>query len=185
MDWIVSADKDIAGNKDQLQARRSYISEVTGSKASNWESFSISRKLSNNFLRCTSLEGVDGVMITAHTHYIYLLSTLKWIAEKPLLIANACVWEVGSDKRLLSFLQKVNPDIELRFAKQSLLFDSKYVPRQYVDLTDVGAFGFKTSRSERDLFRYCSQIGFRPALEKAFHQVCPTPPPVSPEVQMQ
>lgn len=182
MDWIVSTDKDIAGNRNQLQARRSYISEVTGSKASDWEGFSVNGKLANNFLRCTSLEGVDGVVITAHIHDVYWLSTLGWIAGKPLLVANTCVWEVGNDKRLLSFLQKVNPEIELRFAKQKVLFTREFAPRQYADLTDAGAFGFRTSLSDRDLYRYCSKVGFRPALEKAFHQVCPMSRPASEEV---
>lgn len=182
MDWIVSTDKEIAGDKAQLHARRTYISEVTGTKASDWEGFSISGKLPNDFWRCTSLEGVNGVMITAHTPDIYRLSMLEWIAEKPLLVANTCVWTVGNDKQLLSFLQKGNPEIELRFAKQEVLFTQELFPRQYVDLTDVGTFGFRTSRSERELFRCYSQIGLRPALEKAFHRVCPTPLPASTEV---
>lgn len=170
MDWIVSSDKEIAGNSDELEARKAYISRVTGAKASNWESFPIAKSQPSKFLLCTSSEGIDGAIITAHINDVIRLSTLNRIAQKPLLVANSCMVASEIGERLFSFLQRVNPDIELRFANQKLQAPMRN-PLLSVELTDVGTFGFKTSSSERDLFRYCFQEGFLPALKKAFSYV--------------
>ena len=66
MRWIVSAGVDIAVNPAQLQARKEYIEEVTGSLVSTWLPMRINNQLSKEFVCCVSNDGIDGTFITAH-----------------------------------------------------------------------------------------------------------------------
>lgn len=172
MDWIVGIDKEIAGNREQLQARKEYIRQVTGANVSKWETIA-GNGLLHGFVICTSLDGVDGTVVTAHIYDVWWLAGLDWVFKKPLLVANTCVWQVGNDKKLLAQLQEKNPEIELRFAKQEIQFNPQASSvRLHVKLSNVGTFGFCTSKSERELFEDSFQFEFRPALERAFPRVC-------------
>jgi len=172
VDWIVSAGKDIAVDGNQLQSRRAYIHDVTNAEVGNWHYIHVNGKECRDFLRCVSSEGVDGTFITAHIYSVFWLCTLKGIADRQLVVANTCVWTPLAHKRLLLNMMKINPTVELRFAKQALSIESDWSIRQSVELRNMGTFGFQSSRSERELFRN-RRDGFRPAIEKAFERVSP------------
>lgn len=76
MKWIVSTDKDIAVDTDQLLARHSYIEDVSSAPVSEWNYIRINGTVSKNFLCCTSCDNVNGAFITAHIGQVALLLCL-------------------------------------------------------------------------------------------------------------
>lgn len=172
MRWIVSSEIDIAVDQDQLQARKAYIEQVTGSKVSAWHPMRINHQLSKEFVCCVSDDGIDGTFITAHIGQVYRLCELREIAEGEFVVANTCIWEHLAHKTLLRSLMCRNKDIRLWFAKQELSLDHCGIFRQSTTLTNVGDFGLQTSFSERELYRHRKK-GLLCAIQKSFDLVSP------------
>lgn len=172
MKWIIGAGKDIIQNTEQLSARSRYIGKVTGVDVTPWRNLSI--KNSNlKFLICTSLDERNGSFITAHIYDIILLSITELLANNEFVVANTCIWDQLSDKKVLSNLMISNPQVRLWFAKQELsIIGKEHELRESNLLSLVGNFGFLTSKSERMLFANRKK-GFIQALGMAFEPVSP------------
>jgi len=170
--WIVSADRTIVADKVQLDARKSYIEEVTFASVSEWSSFRIGKVDLLRFYYCSSEDEVDGTFITAHCNQVQALCTLPEIAKGQFVVANTCVWERLSQKKDLAQLMLYNRNIRLWFAHQELSLDSHRTFRHSTTLIDIGKFGFPTSLSERELYWYRKE-GILQAIEKSFQSVSP------------
>ncbi len=172
MDWIISNDKEITIDSDQLDARRRFIATITGTSTTPWRIPIVNRTLYRNYRYCQSDDGVSGVFITAHIGQVMQLCTLPQIANTGMVVANTCIWDNSIPKYLLQRLKNLNHDAELWFAKQELCFDDKNTLHQSTVLADFGRFGFQSSVSERDLFRY-RHLGLQKAIEKSFERISP------------
>lgn len=171
MKWLVSASSDIIANKEELNARREYIREVTGVTPSPWTRLYNERgKLC--FYICTTKDKLKGLFVTGHIGEIVALSNSNTILNKEFMVANTCMWEQLKDKDILYTMMRQNPKIKLWFARQALSVEYQYSLRPVNILSDVGNFGFSTSKSERILF-VNRKKGFMSALEKAFDKVSP------------
>ena len=167
MRWIVSTNPDITGDEAALQARRDFIREVTMAEVSKWKQLCVNSKL---FLVCTSNDGINGTFITAHAHEALLLRTRAEIVRGEFIVANTCAVREGGDQDLLWTLKRKNPQIDLYYAKQDPPEEDSTRPSRSVEINDLGTFGFRTSLSERKLFRARKQ-GFVPAIQTAFERV--------------
>lgn len=172
MRWILDSGKDIAVDENQIRARSDYIRRVTNCDVSDWRSIRVNGVLSNKFLSCFSNDNVDGVFITAHIGDVFTLCTLQQVCKSKKIFANTCIWQRPSHKELLKRLRSVNPTIELYFAKQGMFVDPMRIFRQSTTLLNVGAFGFQTSLSERELFTK-RKNGLDQALRESFERVSP------------
>jgi hypothetical protein len=170
--WILGSGKDIAVSTNQLQSRIEFIRCVTEAEVSAWQFIKINEIVDIRFLFCVSKDGVNGVFITAHIGDVFHICKLKQVYESEIVIANTCIWEKSSHKKLLRQLRYINPKIELYFAKQELSIDAMRCFRQSSTLLNVGQFGFQTSLSERELFKNRRQ-GFAEALRESFTRVSP------------
>jgi len=170
--WILGAGRDIAVDSNQVQARRDYVQRVTGVEVSPWNVIQVNGQVCREFLCCTSNEGISGTFITAHIGDVYNLCTLREICKGDFVVANTCIWEKMSHKELLFQIMRVNPKIELFFAKQELSVDNNHIFRQSTTLNNVGRFGFQTSLSERELFKYRVR-GLVEAIHESFDRVSP------------
>ena len=87
MRWIVSAGADIAISTAQLEARRTFIAEVTTTTVSPWSPLRISH--TSVFYYCNSADDIDGTFITAHVGEVYAPYTGRgtpssWQSPRPL-----------------------------------------------------------------------------------------------------
>lgn len=172
MKWIVGAGKDIIQSVEQLLARSRYISKITGVDVTHWSSLEI-KGSNRKYWMCTSLDKRNGSFITAHINDTLLLSSTELVANSEFVVANTCIWNRLTDKRVLKNLMLVNPQVRLWFAKQELaVVGSEYQLRESNLLSMVGNFGFLTSKSERVLFANRNK-GFEEALSMAFEPVSP------------
>lgn len=171
MKWIIGADRDIVENKEQLSARSRYIKRVTEAYVTPWKYIQVKGTV-RGFYVCASDEKIEGTFITAHIGEIILLSSISSVASSEFVVANTCIWEQLADKEVLSNLRLINPDIQMWFARQELSIECGYQLRQTNLISDVGNFGFPTSKSERILF-VNRKKGFKYALHKAFEPVSP------------
>ena len=172
MRWIIGTGKDIAVDSNQVQARGNYIQRVTGAEVSDWNFIKVSGQICKEYLCCTSNDGIDGTFITAHIGDVHKLCTLREICMGKFVVANTCIWEKMSHKKLLSNMKNSNQDIELWFAKQELSIDGNMIFRQSTTLNNMGTFGFQTSLSERELFKNRGK-GFMEAIQASFIRVSP------------
>ncbi len=171
MRWIVSTGKDIYVDNSQLQARLSYIRQVTNSEVTEWKILQI-EGTSKQFLYCISDDGLNGTFITAHIDEVRIICCLYDIASGDFVIANSCIWKKSLDKRILQDMMKVNRGIELWFAKQEVSVEGGHMLRQCTTLNNLGRFGFHTSLSERQLFTK-RRNGFMAAVHEAYVKVSP------------
>jgi len=170
--WIVSTDKDIAVDTDQLLARHSYIKDVSSAPVSAWNYIRINGAMSKNFLCCTSYDNINGTFITAHIGQVYLLCTSAEVYNGDLVVANTCIWERCFHKRILYSMMRYNRKVELWFAKQEVSLDEARLFRKSTTIANLGEFGFQTSLSERSLFRHRA-LGLRNAIGASFDRVSP------------
>jgi hypothetical protein len=167
--WILGAGKEIVVDTNQLNARTTYIRQVTKVDVSHWQPIQVNDK---HFLYCVSNDVIDGVFITAHIDDVFIISTQRQICESSIIIANTCIWGKLAHKKLLHQIYRGNPNLELYFAKQELYIDPMRILRQTTSLLNVGEFGFQTSLSERELFMN-RQKGLEEALRQSFERVSP------------
>ncbi|CCZ60023.1 hypothetical protein [Hungatella hathewayi] len=171
MKWIIGAGRDIIQNEEQLIARNRYIKKVMKAEVSPWKYIQI-KGIPHGFYVCISEEEIDGTFITAHIGDIIVLSSINSIADSEFVVANTCIWTQLADKEVLSKLMLINPDIKLWFAKQELSIEYGNQLRQTNLISDVGNFGFPTSRSERVLYANRKKK-FKDALSEAFELISP------------
>ena len=172
MRWIVSTDKDIVANNNQLKARFKYIQQVTGAEVTDWKVMQIKGYGSKKFWYCISNDCINATFITAHIGEVQLICSLREVASGDFVVANSCIWEKSLDKQILFNMMKINRNVELWFSNQKVSVESGRVLRQCTTLNDLGEFGFLTSWSERQLF-VKRRKGFRTALCEAFVKVSP------------
>lgn len=172
MKWIVGAGKDIIQNDQQLLARSRYIERITGADVTPWCNLVI-KNSNRKYWMCISLDKRNGSFITAHIDDTMLLSCTELVANSEFVVANTCIWNRFSDKKVLNNLMLVNPWVCLWFAKQELaIVGCEYRLRESNLLSMVGNFGFLTSKSERIFFANRNK-GFEKALSMAFEPVSP------------
>ena len=168
----MSASRDISVNEAQLNARKSYIEDVTCSSVSEWSYFEMPRVSSLCFYCCNSDDGIEGTFITAHINQVQALCTVPKIAQSQFVVANTCIWRRMSHKKILAQLMAYNRNIRLWFAHQELSIDSFRNFRHSTTLINIGQFGFQTSFSERELYWHRKE-GLLNAIKKAFRPVSP------------
>ncbi len=172
MRWIIGYGNDIAVDNGQVRARGDYIQRVTGVEVSTWRFIQVNGQTCKDFICCTSDDKIEGTFITAHIGDVYKLCSLREIYNGKFVVANTCIWEGMSHKKLLNAMRRFNQDIDLWFAKQELSLDSNGIFRQSNTLCNIGRFGFQTSLSERELFMNRGK-GFMEALQMSFVRVSP------------
>lgn len=171
MKWIVSARPEIVRNSWELHARSEFIQLVSNARVTNWDILRDFRGI-DKFHVCFTDDGVNGAFVTGHIGEVMELCKSEQVADCELVIANTCIWNQLNDKSILCELLKKNSEMKLWFAKQELSCDPNYWLRKTNTLSDVGTFGFPTSKSERILFEN-RRKGFMIAVEKAFDKVSP------------
>lgn len=172
MRWIVSTEKDISVDKNQLKARSKYINRVTKAYVTEWNFMKIDGQIEEKFLYCMSGEGINGTFITAHFSDVNRLCFLKQICTGKFIVANTCIWESMLHKKLIWEIMCINRDIELFFAKQELSIDQNGIFRQSNTINNYGLFGFQTSVSERELFKNRNDVLLQ-AICNSFIRVSP------------
>lgn len=172
MRWILSANKEIVFDVEQLEARRNFIQKVTGCNVSAWIPYKVNFSTPTKYFFCNSVDNVNGTFITAHIGDVYQLCTLHEIARGELVIVNSCIWEDMLDKKILFKMMNYNKNVRLYFAKQEMLLEYGHALRQCNVLKNIGQFGFQSSTSERQLFAN-RKLGFMEAVNVAFNKVSP------------
>lgn len=166
MRWILSTDKIISGDRNQLQARRCYIEQVTGTNVTPWDTIQVNGK---KFYLCFSNDEINGTFITAHIGDVFMICSLPVVYTGELVVANTCIWQDGADKEILKLMRFFNKKADLWFAEQELFFDGPKI-RQSVQINNFGLFGFKMSPSECNLFKNRNK-GFINAIQRSFVRV--------------
>lgn len=172
MRWIIGNGKGIVVDSNQARARGDYIQRVTGAEVSDWSFIQVNGQVCKEYLCCMSNDEIDGTFITAHIGDVYKLCSLREIYIGKFVVANTCIWERMSHKKLLSNMRSFNREIELWFGKQELSVDGNRIFRQSTTLNNIGRFGFQTSLSERELFMNRGK-GLMEAIRMSFVRVSP------------
>jgi len=166
--WIVSAGID--KNAIERKARLQYIKEVSGDKYISWEK---KRELLDGgfieYYQCITKDGINGTCITAHNVIAMRLSILPCVVKSDFVVANTCKLPGDLDKRILQQLQNFNSSAQLYYAKQ----EQEEINGEEYDsnmICAIGTFGFKTSKSERMLFKK-RKIGLIEAIQNSFDHV--------------
>lgn len=169
MNWIVS--NKVISSVNDLASRTEFIQEVAKTEVTHWrENFCRSTgflKIPIRFYQCSSAKGEYGFFITAHIN-IEVQPILQYVLteKKALVVINSCAINEETKRQCLNIVKSKNAGSELYFAKQIL--DEKGHALNYYD--DVGAFGFATTESERELFQK-RQLGLTKALRTVFEKV--------------
>lgn len=172
MKWIISTDKEIAVDRNQMEARREYIQQVTGAEVSAWDFLRVNEQICIEYLCCTSNDGIEGTFITAHIGDVYNLCSLREICLSKFVVANTCTLKRMLGKEILYRMMSINPEVELFFSKQELSLSSNGLFWQSTTLIDIGKFRFQTSKSERLLYRNRDK-GLMKAIQMSFNRVSP------------
>lgn len=169
MNWIVS-DKAIC-SVNELANRTEFIQEIVHAKVTPWREQSCRGvgllKPPVKFYQCSSQKGEYGFFITAHINVevqpilIHVLTS-----KKALFVINSCALSEATKVQCLNIVKSKNAESELYFAKQTL--DEKGHALNYYD--NVGAFGFATTVSERELFQN-RNLGLTKAIRTVFEKV--------------
>lgn len=171
MKWIVSSRPEIVQNLSELCARNKFIQLVSNASVTNWDILRDFRGV-NRFYVCFTDDGINGIFVTGHIEEVMELCRSEQVDTCDFVIANTCIWNRLNDKSILYELLKKHSEMKLWFAKQKLSCETNYWLRKTNTLSDVGTFGFPTSKSERILFEN-RRKGFMVAVEKAFDKVSP------------
>ena len=168
MIWIVSAGID--ENVEERRARLQFIKEVSGDKYISWEKkHGISPRGFFEYYQCATKDGINGTFITAHNNIVAILCGQSNVTQGELVVANTCKIVAGFEQFVLQLLQRQNVSAQLYYAKQ----DKEVVRGTEYDTNTasyIGNFGFKTSKSERILYRN-KENGLVEAIKKAFDYI--------------
>jgi len=169
--WIIGNDKDISVDSKQVGARREYIQLVTDAEVSAWDFLQINGQVFKEYLCCTSDDGIDGTLITAHIWDVEKLCSFRKICVGKFVVANTCILRRMLGKEILFKMMSINREVELYFAKQELSVDNGNFWHS-TTLNNVGQFGFPTSLSERKLYMN-RRKGLVEAIQISFDRVSP------------
>lgn len=172
MRWIISIDQEIAVDATQLQARRNYIQNVTCAEVTAWKFLQLNGQIYKEYLCCTSNDEIEGIFITAHINDVIRLCSTKEICASQFVVANTCILRRMLGKEILFKMMTTNREVELFFAKQELSLSSNRTFWQSTTLNNFGEFGFKTSKSERLLYRNRNK-GLMESMRESFNRVSP------------
>ncbi len=171
MVWLISAKKEIVRSEDELLARKNYIRNIMNAGITEWKKVSLLPG-SVNYYVCLTNDIYNGICITGHVSEVYELAKNGRLKCADFVIANTCVWDDLNDKKILYALMKHNTNAKLWFAKQKMTLEYNHIIRKTNAISDVGKFGFPTSRSERILY-VSRKSGFEKAVEQAYDLVSP------------
>ena len=141
-----------------------------GDRYISWEKkLGLSPKGFFEYYQCITRDGINGTYITAHNYIVVALCKLPCVAQGVFVVANTCKLVVDLDKKLLQQMQSFNSSAQLYYAKQER---EVIAGREYDSnvIRDIGVFGFKTSKSERILYRNRGK-DFMKAIRIAFDRV--------------
>lgn len=170
MIWIVS--KTVCKSQRELECRHKYIKDVTNARVSHWTEFECEIKRFGkittkfNYYMCKSDKGEYGIVITAHIGEVAAIINSVIEKKRAIVVINSCKLEKDTSKKFLDVVMTKNGQSELFFAQQEAN-DRGYLVN-YAD--NVGEFGFSTTLSERELFRYRHE-GFIKSIRKSFEKV--------------
>lgn len=164
--WIV--EDSLVKTPAERKVRLSFIKELSGDKGVSWQKLSCDF-LAINYYYCRTDDGINGVFATMHMYLpimFWLFGMLK-PSTKDMFVINTCMIDEGRDKTLLSYLKEWNSEIQLYFAKQE--YDVEFDCYTNI-ISDVGEFGFMTSKSEKIMFLNKDK-GILEAISKGFDVV--------------
>ena len=147
--WAVS--KEIVDSKEELLARLQYIKDVSGDNTASWRTIRYKGKIL--YYWCETSEGINGAFVSGHNRSVYNFCFMREMLTAEFLVANTCIWIPGYDKKILKQLRSNGKDKQLWYAKQTSNPNAVSVGKRYIKIEDLGDFGFKTSKSERFLYR--------------------------------
>lgn len=164
--WVI--EESLLGRPAERKARLNFIKEISGDKRVSWQELSWCI-LPVKYYYCVTDDGVNGVVITAHMYMEVILFLLLMLnpATKDFFVLNICKMSEEVDRLILSCLMEENPKIGLYFAKQDINPKSG---RYMNHISDVGDFGFLTSKSERIMF-FNRKKGVVESIAKGFDKV--------------
>lgn len=169
MIWVVS--KSVCSSSEELNNRHKYIKEVTKAEVSPWlESVCqykhLGFKKTCHFYVCKSKKDEYGIIITAHVNEIVPIFNILALRKRAIVVVNSCEIRKEVSSIFLSIVKEKHSNSELYYACQEKHPDGLLV--NYAD--DVGDFGFRTTLSERMLFRYRNE-GIIKAIRGSFQKV--------------
>ena len=169
MYFLVSVNPDIMGTRENMMARLKFINDITGVVPSPWKYITF-HDSGKSFWICNTLDGINGIYITAHNYEVAEICRTKVVENIDFLAANTCIYRENLDIDILWLLKNRNSNIRLWYAKQELELMCDYALRNTNTLKEVGIFGFMTSKSDRLMFRNRKK-GFEVALQLSFDRV--------------
>ena len=169
MIWIVSC--SIAGTEENLSARHQFIELVSQARVSPWQKriAVVEGKHCLDYYQCQSEKGEYGFLITAHIDETFAILKATKSSKKTIYAINSCQVSNMYKFGLLNIIKGNNRQSELYLAQQekgqrNWLFN-------YAD--DLGTFGFRTTKSERELFMR-RENGLTESIRLAFEKVTAT-----------
>lgn len=167
--WVVS--KSVCNSFEELNSRHKYIKEVTKAEVTPWSESSceykwLGIKRTCSFYVCKSKKGEYGIIITAHIPEIVAIFKNLASSKRAIIVVNSCEINKGVSSQFLSIVKQKNIYSELFYAHQEKHPNGSLV--NYAD--DVGDFGFRTTLSERMLFRHRNE-GIIKAIRGSFQKV--------------
>ena len=171
MQWIFAYGDGIEVTPQQLDARLSFIRDVSNADVSPWKPLIVrGAAIPLPFLTCTSDDGIPGLFITAHVTAVHFLCERLYLRQKDIVVINSCLLIPHYGKHLLEVLSSANPQIELFFAKQENVYPKGPHLAKCVTISNIGEFGFQTSVSERNMFRH-RKLGLKNAIYASFDKI--------------
>lgn len=169
MYFLLSTSPDIKGVEENIKARLEFIKDITGVVPTPWKPISFP-KVEKLFLICHTADQINGIYVTAHNYEVVHICREGVAAKLDFFIANTCIYRNNLDTDILKLLRQWNKNIKLWYAKQELELVDRYVLRNTNTITEVGTFGFLTSKSDRLMFKN-RKLGFEKALQLSFDSV--------------
>ena len=169
MYFLLSKSPDIMGTEDNTRARLGFIQDITGVVPTPWKSIRF-HKGGEWFLICNTDDNINGIYVTAHNYEVVHICNEGVAAKTDFFVANTCIYSNNLEMDVLALLRQWNKNIQLWYAKQELELIDGYVLRNTNTITEVGTFGFMTSKSDRLMFKNRKK-GFEKALQLSFDRV--------------
>ena len=166
MIWIISSK---VCDKEEEEKRKQFINVVTEARVSSFKRFCFEYRAFPNpnqqveFFQCKSDKGEYGFFITAHNNEVIPILKKVLTLKRSVVVVNTCATNKKLKKAIYDTVKQYNSNSEVYFATQE--GHHKGILVNYLD--DYGDFGFRTSKSERKLFRHRTE-GLIRAIRIAF-----------------
>jgi len=165
--FLLSANAEISGSGENMEARRKFIKDITGVVPTRW----VKKYTGSMFIWiCCTDDYLNGIYITAHNYEVAAICRTNVISKLDFFVANTCVYRKEYDTDIFWLLKRKNKNIRLLYAKQKIELTNEAILRDTNILRDVGTFGFMTSKSDRLMFKNRDK-GFETALYLSFEKV--------------